>query len=120
METLLSSIYYTQAAAAVSMSQFALATGVSLLLGLVIAAAYMQGTRYTKSFVITLALLPAIICVIIMMVNGNIGAGVAVAGAFGLIRFRSAPGSASAPPLPARRAQSAMSMRRTLMTASRC
>ena len=55
METLLSSIYDTQAAAAVSMSQFALATGVSLLLGLVIAAAYMQGTRYTKSFVISSA-----------------------------------------------------------------
>lgn len=94
METLLSSIYDTQAAAAVSMSQFALATGVSLLLGLVIAAAYMQGTRYTKSFVITLALLPAIICVIIMMVNGSVGTGVAVAGAFSLVRFRSVPGTA--------------------------
>ncbi len=94
METLLSSIYDTQAAAAVSMSQFALATGVSLLLGLVIAAAYMQGTRYTKSFVITLALLPAIICVIIMMVNGSIGTGIAVAGAFSLVRFRSVPGTA--------------------------
>ena len=94
METLLTSIYDTQAAAAVSMSQFALATGVSLLLGLVIAAAYMQGTRYTKSFVITLALLPAIICVIIMMVNGSIGTGIAVAGAFSLVRFRSVPGTA--------------------------
>ena len=94
METLLSSIYYTQAAAAVSMSQFALATGVSLLLGLVIAAAYMQGMRYTKSFVVTLALLPAIICVIIMMVNGSIGTGIAVAGAFSLVRFRSVPGTA--------------------------
>ena len=94
METLLSSIYDTQAAAAVSMSQFALATGVSLLLGLVIAAAYMQGTRYTKSFVVTLALLPAIICVIIMMVNGSIGTGIAVAGAFSLVRFRSVPGTA--------------------------
>ena len=94
METLLTSIYDTQAAAAVSMSQFALETGVSLLLGLVIAAAYMQGTRYTKSFVITLALLPAIICVIIMMVNGSIGTGIAVAGAFSLVRFRSVPGTA--------------------------
>ena len=42
----------------------------------------------------TLAMLPAMVQIIIMMVNGNIGAGVAVAGAFGLIRFRSAPGSA--------------------------
>jgi hypothetical protein len=94
METLLSSIYDTQAATAVSMSHFALATGVSLLLGLIIAAAYMQGTRYTKSFVVTLALLPAIICVIIMMVNGSIGTGIAVAGAFSLVRFRSVPGTA--------------------------
>ena len=43
---------------------------------------------------VTLALLPAVVCVVIMMVNGNVGTGVAVAGAFGLVRFRSAPGSA--------------------------
>ena len=94
METLLSSIYNTQAATTVSLSSFGLATGVSLLLGLIIALTYMQGTRYTKSFVITLALLPAIICVIIMMVNGSIGTGIAVAGAFSLVRFRSVPGTA--------------------------
>ena len=54
----------------------------------------MFKTKYTKSFVVTIALLPAIVCVVIMMVNGNIGAGVAVAGAFSLVRFRSAPGTA--------------------------
>ena len=42
----------------------------------------------------TLAILPAVVCVVILMVNGNIGAGVAVAGAFSLVRFRSAPGTA--------------------------
>ena len=42
----------------------------------------------------TLALLPAVVCVVIMMVNGNVGTGVAVAGAFSLVRFRSVPGSA--------------------------
>ncbi len=42
----------------------------------------------------TLALLPAVVCVVIMMVNGNVGAGVAVAGTFSLVRFRSAPGTA--------------------------
>ena len=51
-------------------------------------------TNAQKSFVTTLALLPSIVCVVIMMVNGNIGAGVAVAGAFSLVRFRSVPGSA--------------------------
>ena len=76
------------------MAQFGLATGAALLLGLVIAFTYMYNTRYTKSFVVTLALLPAIICVIIMMVNGSIGTGIAVAGAFSLVRFRSVPGTA--------------------------
>lgn len=69
-------------------------TLVSLALGLVIAAVYMFKNRYSKPFVITIALLPAIIQSVIMLVNGNLGAGVAVMGAFSLIRFRSAPGSA--------------------------
>ncbi|MBR0400596.1 MAG: DUF4956 domain-containing protein [Mogibacterium sp.] len=94
MENLLSSIYETQAASSISMAQFGTAFGVSLLLGLVIALVYMYNTRYTKSFVVTLALLPAIICVIIIMVNGSIGTGIAVAGAFSLVRFRSVPGTA--------------------------
>ena len=54
----------------------------------------MYKSLYNKGFVATLALLPAVVCVIIMMVNGNIGTGVAVMGAFNLVRFRSAPGSA--------------------------
>ena len=94
MDTLLSGIYETQAAAAISLAQFGIATGTALLLGLVIAFTYMYNTRYTRSFVITLALLPAIISVIIMMVNGSIGTGIAVAGAFSLVRFRSVPGTA--------------------------
>jgi hypothetical protein len=76
------------------MLQFGTAFAASLLMGLVIALAYMYNTRYTKSFVITLAMLPAIICVIIIMVNGSIGTGIAVAGAFSLVRFRSVPGTA--------------------------
>lgn len=68
--------------------------GVSLVLGLVLALAYCFRSKHTKSFVVTLAILPAIVCVVIAMVNGNVGAGVAVAGAFSLVRFRSVPGSA--------------------------
>ena len=64
------------------------------MLGLIMVFAYMYRTRYTKSFVITLALLPAVVCVVIMLVNGNVGTGVAVAGAFSLVRFRSVPGTA--------------------------
>ena len=78
----------------IEITDFLLCLGVSLILGLVIAFVYMYKTKYTKSFVVTLALLPAVVCAVILMVNGNIGAGVAVAGAFSLVRFRSAPGSA--------------------------
>lgn len=48
----------------------------------------------SKSFIISLILLPAIVQTVITMVNGNIGTGVAVMGAFSLIRFRSVPGKA--------------------------
>ena len=78
----------------ISFSDFMLCLVFSLVLGLVVAVAYMYRTRYTKSFVITLALLPAVVCIVIMLVNGNVGTGVAVAGAFSLVRFRSVPGTA--------------------------
>ena len=73
---------------------FLICIGAALLLGIVLAFAYAFKARYTRSFLITLAILPAVVCVIIMMVNGHIGTGVAIAGAFSLVRFRSAPGSA--------------------------
>ena len=80
----------------ITTSAFFICTAVSLLLGLGAAALCMVKSKgsYSQSFVLTLAILPALVQIVIMMVNGNIGAGVAVAGAFGLIRFRSAPGSA--------------------------
>ena len=67
---------------------------VSLVLGGILALIHTYKNDYTKSFVMTLAILPAVVCVVILMVNGNIGAGVAVAGTFSLVRFRSAPGTA--------------------------
>lgn len=66
----------------------------ALILGLIISLGYMVESKYTKSFVITLATLPAVIAIVIMLVNGNVGTGVAVAGAFSLVRFRSVPGTA--------------------------
>lgn len=71
---------------------FAEITFAALICGLIIAGAYMIKNKYSRSFVITLVLLPAIVELVIVLVNGNIGAGVAVAGAFSLVRFRSAPG----------------------------
>lgn len=87
-------IFDSPNAGLISVTDFLLCMGVSLVLGLLLALTYMYRTRYTKSFVITLALLPTVVCVVIMLVNGNVGTGVAVAGAFSLVRFRSAPGTA--------------------------
>ena len=54
----------------------------------------MFKTKYSQSFAVTLAVIPAVVQLIIMLVNGNIGEGIAVVEAFRLVRFRSALGSA--------------------------
>lgn len=92
--SIFSSSTTTTASSALDVPNFLICVFVSLLIGLFLALTYIYKSRYTKSFVVTLALLPAVVCVVIMMVNGNIGAGVAVAGAFSLVRFRSVPGTA--------------------------
>ena len=74
--------------------QFCLCLLTALVIGAFLGLIYTRQSRYTSSFLVTLALLPAIVCVVILLVNGNIGAGVAVAGAFSLVRFRSQPGTA--------------------------
>lgn len=94
METLFKGIFDSELTTVISVADFLFCIGISLVIGLIIAGSYMYKTRYTKSFVVTLAILPAVVCVVIMMVNGNVGTGVAVAGAFSLVRFRSAPGTA--------------------------
>lgn len=90
----LESIFSTESTAQIDGAQFAICLITALFLGLFIAWLYTYRTKYTKSFVITLSLLPAAVSMVILMVNGNIGAGVAVAGAFSLVRFRSVPGTA--------------------------
>ena len=93
-DTIFRGLFDTDMTTVIAPWQFLLCVGAALALGLVIALSYMYRTRYTRSFVVTLAMLPAVVCVVIMMVNGNVGAGVAVAGAFSLVRFRSVPGTA--------------------------
>ena len=93
-DTIFRGLFDTDMTAVISVTDFLLCLGGSLLLGLLLGLAYTYRSRYTKSFIATLALLPAVVCVVIMMVNGNVGAGVAVAGAFSLVRFRSVPGTA--------------------------
>ncbi len=67
---------------------------IALVLGFVISAAYMLSGKYSKNFVISLVLLPALVSVVIMLVSDNIVAGVSVLGVFNLVRFRSFPGTA--------------------------
>lgn len=65
----------------------------AIILGIVIALVHKKTTNTNKNFIETIAILPILIAVVIMMVNGNLGTGVAVAGAFSLVRFRSVPGN---------------------------
>ena len=77
-----------------TLTSFLICTGVSLLLGVGTALVAGYRSRSTQSLAVTLAILPAVVQAVIMLVNGSIGAGIAVAGAFSLVRFRSAPGTA--------------------------
>ena len=79
----------------IGLTNFLFCVGISLICGLIIALSYMFKNRCSRGFAVTLAILPAAVCVVVMMVNGIIGTAVAVAGAFSLVRFRSIPGSAS-------------------------
>lgn len=88
------SLFQTAGQASIEVWQFVVCIGVALVLGVVLAFSYVYKTKCSKSLFVTLSVLPAVVAVVIMMVNGNLGAGVAVAGAFSLVRFRSAPGTA--------------------------
>lgn len=93
MSTFFNGIFDT-ATAIISVSNFLVVVFTALAIGVFLALVYRYKEKTTNSFLLCLALLPAIVSVVIMMVNGNIGAGVAVAGAFSLVRFRSVPGTA--------------------------
>lgn len=94
MGRLFQGVFDTEFTTVIAVPVFLACIAVSLVIGVFIAMVYSYKSKYTKSFLVTLALLPAIVCVVIMMVNGNVGTGVAVAGAFSLVRFRSLPGTA--------------------------
>ena len=78
----------------ITMGQFLLCTITSVMLGAVLAVVHTYRNQYSRSFILTLVLLPVMVQTVIMLVNGNLGTGVAVMGAFSLVRFRSLPGNA--------------------------
>lgn len=79
---------------ALSIGEAGICLTAALILGFLIGLTYMACGTYTKNFVVTLVTLPVLIQIVIVMVNGNLGTGIAVLGAFSLIRFRSVPGTA--------------------------
>ena len=78
-----------------SITQIGLCVLTSVLCGLIIALSYKTLVNTNKGFITTITIIPLIVMMVIMMVNGNLGIGVAVAGSFSLVRFRSMPGKAS-------------------------
>ena len=91
----MASIFQSILTSTLTPATFFICTAVSIVLGLLIALCYMKTCKkHNAGFVTTIALLPAVVQIVIMLVNGNLGAGVAVAGAFSLVRFRSIPGTA--------------------------
>lgn len=94
LNTIFNGLFDSAAITVISVEQFLLCVGVALAIGACVALTASRRGGFSHSFLAALAVLPALVCGTIMMVNGNIGAGVATAGAFSLIRFRSAPGTA--------------------------
>jgi hypothetical protein len=85
---------YSASAGGFTLTSFLVCIVVALLLGTVIAAQFSREEGCSKGFAVTLATLPAVVSIVILMVSGSLGASVAVAGTFSLVRFRSAPGTA--------------------------
>lgn len=77
-----------------TVTTFTICTAASLILGAALAWIHNRFNASSKGFVMTMALLPLVVQMVILLVNGNLGTGIAVMGAFSLIRFRSIPGSA--------------------------
>ena len=92
---MLESIFSTQTAS-ISMENWLICIGVAIVLGIVISAVHKLTTKTTPNFLLTLAILPTLVEVVILLINGNLGTSLAVAGAFSLIRFRSMPGNSKA------------------------
>ena len=80
--------------AVMTVSAFLICVMAALVLGLLTALVFSFRSEHSGNLPFALVLVPPIVTLVIMMVNGNIGAGLGVAGAFSLIRFRSAPGTA--------------------------
>ena len=90
---MLESIFESANNATISLGDCIICIGVAILLGIIISLTHKFTTKSTPNFLLTLAILPVLVQVVILLINGNLGTSLAVAGAFSLIRFRSMPGN---------------------------
>lgn len=90
---MLESIFDNSTSTSLTISSLLICMIAALSLGMIISFVHKKTTKCSKNFAITLAILPTLVSMVIMMVNGNLGTSVAVLGAFSLIRFRSIPGN---------------------------
>lgn len=90
---MLNSIFESTTTSSIELSALLVCSVVSILAGLVIAITHKYTSKYSKNFLITITLLPILVQAVMMMVNGNLGTSIAIMGAFGLVRFRSIPGT---------------------------
>lgn len=87
-------IFETIIEGTLTLEDYLICTAVAFLCGIIVTFAASYKSKLTKSFAMSLVMLAPIIETVILMVNGNIGTGIAVAGAFSLVRFRSVAGRA--------------------------
>ena len=85
---------FSSTASGLEVDTMLICAGVGIILGIIIALTHKFTTRSTKEFLITLALLPILVSVVMIMINGSLGTSIAILGAFSLVRFRSIPGNA--------------------------
>ena len=88
-------MFSSELSGTLTFNSFLICLAASAVCGMIVSLAYRFCEHPSKSFLLTVAMLPSIVMTVIMMVNGNLGVGVAVAGSFSLVRFRSLPGKAS-------------------------
>ena len=84
---------FSNAASLISTQNFFICIGVAIILGIIVSLTHKATTKTSPHFLLTLAVLPVLVEVVILLINGNLGTSLAVAGAFSLVRFRSMPGN---------------------------
>ena len=90
---MLESIFEVTTTSTISLESCLICIGVAIFLGIIISLTHKFTSKSTPNFLLTLAILPVLVQVVILLINGNLGTSLAVAGAFSLIRFRSMQGN---------------------------